>query len=225
MFACRFERQNGQKDRRRSISRGHLYWILSNPIYVGRLRHKGQIHDGLHPAIVDVEIWDRVQHRLASKRSRGGRPSPTIIPFLWVSSMTIAETGWAPAMRPRADGVGATMCHARRCRDASKRPDRSCAFRRRDREPGCQRSLGSSRGAGKRDRRLSHRPRRRTWRLRDRAVATSGTCGRCDSRRSRLRAPGDEPSRVGNPVFDLRGGMRTTDPASCVRPVSAARDT
>jgi site-specific DNA recombinase len=36
------------------ISRGHLYWILSNPIYVGRLRHKGQVHDGLHPAIVDV---------------------------------------------------------------------------------------------------------------------------------------------------------------------------
>jgi hypothetical protein len=33
------------------IARGHLYWILSNPIYVGRLRHKGQIHDGLHPAI------------------------------------------------------------------------------------------------------------------------------------------------------------------------------
>ena len=40
------------------ISRGHLYWILSNPIYVGRLRHKGQIHDGLHPAIIDLEIWD-----------------------------------------------------------------------------------------------------------------------------------------------------------------------
>jgi site-specific DNA recombinase len=49
------------------ISRGHLYWILSNPIYVGRLRHKGQTHDGLHPAIVDVEIWGRVQQRLASQ--------------------------------------------------------------------------------------------------------------------------------------------------------------
>ncbi len=47
------------------ISRGHLYWILSNPIYVGRLRHKGLIHDGLHPAIVDIETWDRVQQRLA----------------------------------------------------------------------------------------------------------------------------------------------------------------
>jgi site-specific DNA recombinase len=49
------------------ISRGHLYWILSNPIYVGRLRHKEQIHDGLHPAIVDVEIWERVQQGLASQ--------------------------------------------------------------------------------------------------------------------------------------------------------------
>ena len=35
------------------ISRGHLYKILSNPIYVGRLTHKDQVHDGLHAAIVD----------------------------------------------------------------------------------------------------------------------------------------------------------------------------
>ncbi len=49
------------------ISRGHLYHILSNPIYTGRLRHKGQIHEGLHEAIVDQEIWDRVQSRLADQ--------------------------------------------------------------------------------------------------------------------------------------------------------------
>jgi site-specific DNA recombinase len=49
------------------ISRGHIYWILSNPIYVGRLRHKGQIHAGMHAAIVDQEIWDRVQHQLAAQ--------------------------------------------------------------------------------------------------------------------------------------------------------------
>ena len=46
------------------ISRGHLYKILSNPIYLGRLTHKGQVHDGLHDPIVDQETWDRVQ-RLA----------------------------------------------------------------------------------------------------------------------------------------------------------------
>jgi hypothetical protein len=27
------------------LSRGHIYKILSNPIYVGRLAHKGQVHE------------------------------------------------------------------------------------------------------------------------------------------------------------------------------------
>jgi site-specific DNA recombinase len=47
------------------ISRGHLYKILSNPIYVGRLTHKGQVHEGLHDPIVDHESWSRVQRLLA----------------------------------------------------------------------------------------------------------------------------------------------------------------
>ena len=48
------------------ISRGHLYKILSNPIYVGRLAHKGQVYDGQHAAIIDAETWVRVQGLLAS---------------------------------------------------------------------------------------------------------------------------------------------------------------
>ena len=51
------------------ISRGHLYKILSNPIYVGRLTHKGQVHEGLHDAIVDHETWDRV-HRLLAEHAQ-----------------------------------------------------------------------------------------------------------------------------------------------------------
>jgi site-specific DNA recombinase len=47
------------------ISRGHLYKILSNPIYIGRLTHKDQVHEGLHGPIVDHESWNRVQRRLA----------------------------------------------------------------------------------------------------------------------------------------------------------------
>ena len=47
------------------ISRGHLYKILSNPIYLGRLTHKGQVHEGLHDPIVDHETWDEVQRMLA----------------------------------------------------------------------------------------------------------------------------------------------------------------
>jgi site-specific DNA recombinase len=52
------------------ISRGHLYKILSNPIYLGRLTHKGQVHEGLHDPIIDQETWDHVQALLAEQAQR-----------------------------------------------------------------------------------------------------------------------------------------------------------
>ena len=52
------------------ISRGHLYKILSNPIYVGRLSHKKQVHEGQHAAIIDRPTWDRVQSELAAHGNR-----------------------------------------------------------------------------------------------------------------------------------------------------------
>ncbi len=64
------------------ISRGHLYWILSNPIYVGRLRHKGQIHDGLHLPIIDLETWQRVQHKLEDQTPKRRAPQPDDHSFL-----------------------------------------------------------------------------------------------------------------------------------------------
>jgi len=35
------------------MSRGQLHHILTNPIYAGRVRHKGQVFEGQHPAIID----------------------------------------------------------------------------------------------------------------------------------------------------------------------------
>jgi len=46
------------------FSRGHLYWLLSNPIYRGDIRHKDKITKGQHAAIVDPELWDAVQNQL-----------------------------------------------------------------------------------------------------------------------------------------------------------------
>ncbi|MBV9076988.1 MAG: recombinase family protein [Methylobacteriaceae bacterium] len=52
------------------FSRGHLYRLLANPIYVGRLAHKDQVHEGQHPAIVDEAIFAAVQELLAAKARR-----------------------------------------------------------------------------------------------------------------------------------------------------------
>ena len=64
------------------ISRGHLYWILANPIYVGRLGHKGQSHNGLHEPIVDLQVWEHVQQRLASQTRSTRTPQPDEQSFL-----------------------------------------------------------------------------------------------------------------------------------------------
>jgi site-specific DNA recombinase len=57
------------------LSRGHLYRILSNPINAGRLRHKGRIHQGLHPPIIDQGTFDQVQQRLGAQTQ--ARRAPT----------------------------------------------------------------------------------------------------------------------------------------------------
>jgi site-specific DNA recombinase len=49
----------------RSFTRGHLYKLLSNPIYIGRIPHKRASHPGMHEAIVDRSTWDKVQSQLA----------------------------------------------------------------------------------------------------------------------------------------------------------------
>ena len=50
------------------ISRGPLYVILQNRIYVGDMVHKGKAYPGLHEAIIDPDLFDRVQAQLASAR-------------------------------------------------------------------------------------------------------------------------------------------------------------
>jgi hypothetical protein len=53
----------------RPFSRGHLYRILSNPTYIGRIDHGGRSHQANHPSIIEQELWDRVQEILAANKN------------------------------------------------------------------------------------------------------------------------------------------------------------
>lgn len=46
------------------FSRGAVHTILTNPIYVGKIKHKGAVYDGQHEAIIPQELWDEVQNKL-----------------------------------------------------------------------------------------------------------------------------------------------------------------
>jgi len=64
------------------LSRGTIYKMLANPIYIGQIRHKNVCHPGQHEAIIDQELWNQVQQRMAENRvgdkthSRKTDPSP-----------------------------------------------------------------------------------------------------------------------------------------------------
>lgn len=50
-----------------TFGRGNLHHLLTNPVYVGRIRHKTAVYDGEHPAIVDRGVFDRVQAMLTQR--------------------------------------------------------------------------------------------------------------------------------------------------------------
>ena len=56
------------------FSRGQINAILTNPIYAGDIAHRGQVHAGQHPAIIERADWEAVQHQLAANR-QGQRQS------------------------------------------------------------------------------------------------------------------------------------------------------
>ena len=48
------------------FSRGQLYALLRNPVYVGKISHRGTNYPGNHPPIIEATEWDAVQAQLAS---------------------------------------------------------------------------------------------------------------------------------------------------------------
>ncbi len=52
---------NGNRQGGAPFTRVHIYKLLSNPIYLGEVAHKGERYPGEHAAIIDHEAWNAVQ--------------------------------------------------------------------------------------------------------------------------------------------------------------------
>jgi site-specific DNA recombinase len=74
------------------FTRGHLYCLLSNPLYVGEVPHKGATYPGRHDAIIDRETFEAVQRQLtanaASRRSATNAKAPSLL-----TGLVYDETG------------------------------------------------------------------------------------------------------------------------------------
>jgi site-specific DNA recombinase len=75
--------ERGWKTKRWTTRKGHecggqpfdktsLFRLLSNVVYRGKVRYKDEVHAGEHEAIIDEDIWTRVQQMLRSNGRTGG---------------------------------------------------------------------------------------------------------------------------------------------------------
>ena len=70
------------------FTRGALYLLLKNPVYIGKVRHKDQLYEGSHEPIIEDSLWTKVQARIKinqhERRLRTQAKNPSILAgLLW----------------------------------------------------------------------------------------------------------------------------------------------
>ncbi len=64
--------KKGKKLGGRPFDKATLYMLLTNPILTGKTKHKGELYEGEHDAIIDQELFDEVQRQLKLNGRTGG---------------------------------------------------------------------------------------------------------------------------------------------------------
>jgi site-specific DNA recombinase len=55
-----------------AFDKGNLHKLLTNVLYLGKVRYKDEVHAGQHPAIVEEAVWTRTQALLKANGRNGG---------------------------------------------------------------------------------------------------------------------------------------------------------
>ena len=107
----------------RPFTRGQLYLMLACRTYIGEISHHGQIHPGLHEAIIKRDLWDRVQALLEQNRQgrRTGKNAEQA--SLLAGRCCQTKANRSPLDAPGDKGAGAQP--ARNCHSASAAERRS----------------------------------------------------------------------------------------------------
>jgi site-specific DNA recombinase len=98
-----------------SFSRGALYQMLQNRVYRGEIVHKGAAYPGEHPAIVEEDLWPRVQDKLeANGVERIGARDRAKLAYLLAGVVVDAEGETLTPTHAIKKGVRYRYCASRR---------------------------------------------------------------------------------------------------------------
>lgn len=110
------------------LSRGQIHYLLRNPIYLGKIRHKKAIYNGRHDPIISQKLFDDVQGKLiaASKRHRNtgadhaiaNDPDPQMSQTITSMSSKLTDHSWLKGRLFDETGDRLTPTHT--VKDATK---------------------------------------------------------------------------------------------------------
>ncbi len=143
---CRVNKA-GQQRGSRPFDRTNLHRLLTNIIYVGKVRYKDEVHDGEQPALIEATTWESVQALLRGNGHSGGGPGRNTQGFLLKGLLRCAACDCA--MTPSQTRRGGRRYRYYTCVNAQKRgwdrcPSKSVPAGRRS-APRVETRLGSRR--------------------------------------------------------------------------------
>jgi site-specific DNA recombinase len=92
VFTKRRIQKNGKCLGGKPFSRGNLYQLLSNPLYIGQVAHRGATYPGEHKPIIDAALWNKVQSALKGNGPKRNQDKNNESPFL-LAGLVFDEAG------------------------------------------------------------------------------------------------------------------------------------
>jgi site-specific DNA recombinase len=115
----RWVNKAGRQRGGRPFDRTNLYRLLTNVVYLGKVRYKDEVHAGEQPALVDAATWEQVQALLRGNGRSGGGPGRSTRGFLLQGLLRC--TPCACAMTPSHTRRGCRRYRYYVCTRAQKR--------------------------------------------------------------------------------------------------------
>jgi DNA invertase Pin-like site-specific DNA recombinase len=97
---------------------GTVSTLIRNPLYMGKVRHRGEVYPGVHEAIVSAEVWERAQEVREARVRRAGGRWPKGSHLCTRGLLRCGRCGWAliPRTDPGRVNYEVYECHGRRTR-------------------------------------------------------------------------------------------------------------
>jgi site-specific DNA recombinase len=89
----------------RPFDRTNLHRLLTNVVYVGKVRYQDEVHPGEQPALVDDDTWTKVQEVLRDHGPGGSATRPGTRGFLLRGLLRCAPCGCAMTPAPTSRGT------------------------------------------------------------------------------------------------------------------------